>query len=123
MADYKCSIPDSRMFLLAHNALFARPFAVQRKGKRKQPFLAIYAPITRKNLVSKSFLVTPAGFEPAIFWMRTRYPRPLDDGASSKSTVGFHEIIKFNYFITPSSRFLLSSFQTVVPPWFGKPEN
>lgn len=26
-------------------------------------------------------LVTPAGFEPAIFWMRTKYPGPLDDGA------------------------------------------
>ena len=26
-------------------------------------------------------LVTPAGFEPAIFWMRTRYPKPLDEGA------------------------------------------
>lgn len=26
-------------------------------------------------------MVTPAGFEPAIFWMRTRYPEPLDDGA------------------------------------------
>lgn len=28
-------------------------------------------------------LVTPAGFEPAIFWMRTRYPEPLDEGALS----------------------------------------
>lgn len=28
-----------------------------------------------------SIMVTPAGFEPAIFWMRTRYPKPLDDGA------------------------------------------
>jgi hypothetical protein len=26
--------------------------------------------------------VTPAGFEPAIFWMRTRYPGPLDEGAT-----------------------------------------
>ena len=26
-------------------------------------------------------MVTPAGFEPAIFWMRTRYPGPLDEGA------------------------------------------
>jgi hypothetical protein len=36
-------------------------------------------------------LVTPAGFEPAIFWMRTKYPGPLDEGAiqfftSHKST-------------------------------------
>ena len=29
------------------------------------------------------FLVTPAGVEPAIFWMRTRRPRPLDEGANS----------------------------------------
>lgn len=28
-------------------------------------------------------VVIPAGFEPAIFWMRTRYPRPLDDGTIS----------------------------------------
>ena len=27
--------------------------------------------------------VTPAGFEPAIFGMKTRYPRPLDDGVNS----------------------------------------
>ena len=25
-------------------------------------------------------MVIPAGFEPAIFWMRTRRPGPLDDG-------------------------------------------
>ena len=24
-------------------------------------------------------MVILAGFEPAIFWMRTRYPKPLDD--------------------------------------------
>ena len=28
-------------------------------------------------------LVIPAGVEPAIFWMRTRRPRPLDDGTST----------------------------------------
>ena len=33
------------------------------------------------NKSSDSLLVTPAGFEPAIFWMRTRYPGPLDEGA------------------------------------------
>ena len=26
-------------------------------------------------------VVTPAGFEPAIFGMRTQYPEPLDEGA------------------------------------------
>ena len=30
-------------------------------------------------------LVIPAGVEPAIFWMRTRRPRPLDDGTVSLS--------------------------------------
>ncbi len=30
------------------------------------------------------FLVIPAGVEPAIFWMRTRRPRPLDDGTIFK---------------------------------------
>lgn len=29
-------------------------------------------------------VVTPTGFEPVIFWMRTRYPKPLDEGASSE---------------------------------------
>ncbi len=27
-------------------------------------------------------MVTPAGVEPAIFWMRTRRPGPLDEGAT-----------------------------------------
>lgn len=26
--------------------------------------------------------VTPARFELAIYWMKTSYPRPLDDGAA-----------------------------------------
>ena|GEM_PF-6147938 len=44
----------------------------------------LYRHIPNKKDLSvkeKSLLVTPAGFEPAIFWMRTRYPGPLDDGA------------------------------------------
>lgn len=37
---------------------------------------------TQKYVYIRPFLlVTPAGFEPAIFWMRTRRPGPLDDGA------------------------------------------
>lgn len=43
------------------------------------------------SIAEKSSLVTPAGFEPAIFWMRTRCPGPLDDGASSESTSGFRK--------------------------------
>ena len=30
------------------------------------------------------FLVTPAGFEPAITGLRTRGPRPLDEGAKAQ---------------------------------------
>lgn len=30
-------------------------------------------------------MVTPAGIEPAIFWMRTRRPGPLDEGAAKVS--------------------------------------
>ena len=30
-------------------------------------------------------MVTPAGFEPAISWMKTKYPKPLDDGATRYS--------------------------------------
>lgn len=28
-------------------------------------------------------MVIPAGVEPAIFWMRTRRPGPLDDGTTA----------------------------------------
>ena len=43
----------------------------------------LYSVIGNKNEPldgSDSHLVIPAGVEPAIFWMRTRRPRPLDDG-------------------------------------------
>ena len=33
-------------------------------------------------MASFYLLVTPAGVEPAIFWMRTRRPGPLDEGAT-----------------------------------------
>lgn len=35
------------------------------------------------NSGSDSCMVIPAGVEPAIFWMRTRRPRPLDDGTNT----------------------------------------
>ncbi len=42
-----------------------------------------YLPNKKDLSVSeKSLLVTPAGVEPAIFWMRTRRPGPLDEGAT-----------------------------------------
>ena len=42
-----------------------------------------YFIIPKQKDLSKGILllVTPAGFEPAIFWMKTRCPEPLDDGA------------------------------------------
>lgn len=36
-------------------------------------------------------MVPPAGVEPAISWMRTRYPRPLDDGGKMKSITNNQE--------------------------------
>lgn len=36
-----------------------------------------------EQALCKTKLVIPAGVEPAIFWMRTRRPRPLDDGTST----------------------------------------
>ena len=29
-------------------------------------------------------MMTPAGFEPGISWLRTRNPEPLDEGAKEK---------------------------------------
>src|SRR5260221_715816 len=43
----------------------------------------------KRNLFSFYFSVTPAGFEPAIFWMKTRRPRPLDDGANRANYIIF----------------------------------
>ncbi len=33
---------------------------------------------------NNNVMVTPAGVEPAIFWMRTRRPGPLDEGATAE---------------------------------------
>ncbi len=55
-------------------------------------------------------LVIPAGVEPAIFWMRTRRPGPLDDGTSSKRTA----LARFacRQKLRPKPTLLLSKFQT-----------
>ena len=37
--------------------------------------------LMEQKISENFFEVTPAGVEPAIFWMRTKCPRPLDDGA------------------------------------------
>ena len=43
------------------------------------PSGSFYAESTRMGKFGMK--VTPAGVEPAIFWMRTKCPGPLDDGA------------------------------------------
>ena len=57
----------------------------QLTGELKKPFASLRAWAGARATdpkVSENFCkVTPAGFEPAIFWMRTKCPRPLDDGA------------------------------------------
>ena len=37
-------------------------------------------------------MVTPAGFEPAIFWMRTRRPKPLDDGTIFSNSIPYTKV-------------------------------
>jgi hypothetical protein len=61
-----------------------RMFAVLKEGA-VESLLKILTPNFKilSKLTINSDVVTPAGFEPAIFWMRTRYPRPLDDGAAN----------------------------------------
>ncbi len=50
-----------------------------------------------KNNAEKTDLVIPAGFEPAISWMRTKCPKPLDDGTLSINVhYTYAELILFN---------------------------
>lgn len=44
------------------------------------PYIALNNEFTSSNFPS----VTPRGFEPRIAWMKTKSPRPLDDGAGDK---------------------------------------
>ena len=54
----------------------------------KSQYLVIPAGVDSKNALPAfcrmplGILVIPAGVEPAIFWMRTRRPGPLDDGTT-----------------------------------------
>ncbi len=43
--------------------------------------MSLYFKVIGQLAATEPTMVTPAGFEPAISWMKTRYPRPLDDGA------------------------------------------
>ena len=51
-------------------------------GTPDKPLFTGINPIFSLAKLSTTRMVTPAGFEPAIFWMRTRYPGPLDEGAA-----------------------------------------
>ncbi len=55
---------------------------IKSRTQKTPQFSGVNSLFTLAN-VNNSLLVTPAGFEPAIFWMRTRYPEPLDDGATA----------------------------------------
>lgn len=50
-------------------------------GNTKTPLFTGVNPFFQLLKNEKSLMVTPAGVEPAIFWMRTRRPGPLDEGA------------------------------------------
>ncbi len=58
----------------------------------KKPFASLRAAALARATLSEAddllLSVTPAGIEPAIFWMKTRCPRPLDDGAKGVGPVG-----------------------------------
>jgi hypothetical protein len=45
-------------------------------------------------------LVAHRGFEPLISWMRTRYPRPLDECAKNKTL--FYGIFRYFTIMVPS---------------------
>jgi site-specific DNA recombinase len=62
---------------------------------RKTPLFTGVHPVFQLLAGDNLHLVTPAGFEPAIFWMRTRYPKPLDDGASATTRL-YHNRDRFS---------------------------
>lgn len=65
--------------------LFPAGFALNQNKKVYTPEISIIysGELTKTAPEEAEFtrMVTPAGFEPAIFWMRTKYPGPLDEGA------------------------------------------
>ena len=68
--------------------LFPEGLAVTREKKVYTPKISDFYRLNKNapKDVSADFsrMVIPAGVEPAIFWMRTRRPRPLDDGTTSQ---------------------------------------
>ena len=49
--------------------------------------------IHEAKLSGLSRMVIPAGVEPAIFWMRTRRPRPLDDGTNTLIIASWRHVV------------------------------
>ncbi len=43
--------------------------------------------VAQKLITDKRYVVTPAGFEPAIYTLKGCRPRPLDDGAVTLSII------------------------------------
>ena len=62
------------------NILARKIFLNLEINQQKNGSLQIYRTVSNSSFKAKLPMVIPAGVEPAIFWMRTRRPRPLDDG-------------------------------------------
>ena len=63
-------IPEGERILLRRNTI-PQSTTTQRPTKNTLRAFLVY------------LVVIPEGVEPSIFWMRTRRPRPLDDGTST----------------------------------------
>ena len=88
--EYVCNFMDKRDANLEskralQKLMFPNGLHVNLKTKkcRTEDLSPLYSVINTKKEPEGSEnanMVIPAGVEPAIFWMRTRRPRPLDDG-------------------------------------------